>query len=58
MVGLIILGILIGLIVLILLIPVGADLGYEDGRLHLSAKVMGLQLQLFPKPPPDPNRGT
>ena len=56
MVGLIILGILIGLIVLILLIPVGADLGYEDGRLHLSAKVMGLQLQLFPKPPPDPNK--
>ena len=47
---------LIGLIVLILLIPVGADLGYEDGKLHVSAKVMGLLLQLYPKPPPDPNK--
>ena len=56
MVGLIILGVLVGLIVLILLIPVGADLGYEDGKLHVSAKVMGIQLQLFPKPPPDPNK--
>ncbi len=56
MVGLIILGILIGLIVLILLIPVGADLGYEDGKLHVSAKVMGILLQLYPKPPPDPNK--
>ena len=51
MVGLIILGVLIGLIVLILLIPVGADLGYEDGKLHVSAKVMGILLQLYPKPP-------
>ena len=56
MVGLIILGILIALIVLILLIPVGADLGYEDGKLHVSAKVMGILLQLYPKPPPDPNK--
>ena len=56
MVGLIILGVLIGLIVLILLIPVGADLGYEDGKLHVSAKVMGMLLQLYPKPPPDPNK--
>ena len=51
MIGLIILGVLIGLIVLILLIPVGADLGYEDGKLHVSAKVMGILLQLYPKPP-------
>ena len=56
MIGLIILGILVGLIVLILLTPVGADLGYEDGRLHVSLKIMGLLLQLFPKPPPDPNK--
>lgn len=56
MVGLIILGVLIGLIVLILLIPLGADLGYEDGKLHVSAKLMGIQMQLFPKPPPDPNK--
>ncbi len=51
MVGLIILGVLIGLIVLILMIPVGADLGYEDGKLHVSAKVMGMLLQLYPRPP-------
>ena len=56
MIGLIILGILVGLIVLILLIPIGADLGYEDGKLHVSAKVMGILLQLYPKPPPDPNK--
>ena len=56
MVGLIILGVLIGLIVLILLIPVGADLGYEDGKLHVSAKVMGVLLPLYPKPPADPNK--
>ena len=56
MVGLVILGVLVGLIVLILLIPVGADIGYENGELHVSAKVMGILLQLFPKPPADPNK--
>ena len=56
MVALIILGVLVGLIVLIMLIPVGADVGYENGELHVSAKVMGLLLQLYPKPPPDPNK--
>ncbi len=56
MVGLIILGVLIGLIVLILLIPVGVDFGYENGELHLAAKVMGVLLPIYPKPPPDPNK--
>lgn len=56
MVALIILGILVGIIVLILLIPVGVDAGYEQGQLQVSAKVMGILLQLYPKPPPDPNR--
>lgn len=56
MVALIILGILVGILVLILLIPVGVDAGYEQGQLHVSAKVMGILLQLYPKPPPDPNK--
>ena len=56
MVALIILGVLVGIIVLICLIPVGVDLGYEQEKLHVSAKVMGLLLQLYPKPPPDPNK--
>ncbi len=56
MVALIILGVLVGIIVLICLIPVGVDLGYEQEKLHVSAKVMGILLQLYPKPPPDPNK--
>ena len=38
MVALIILGVLLAIIVLILLIPVGVDLGYEEGKLHVSKK--------------------
>ena len=38
MVFLIILGVLIGIIALILLLPIGADIGYEQGTLHVSAK--------------------
>lgn len=56
MVALIILGVLVGIIVLILLIPVGVDAGWEQEQLHVSAKVMGILLQLYPKPPPDPNK--
>ncbi len=53
MVALIILGIIVAIIVLIMLVPVGADVGYENEQLHLSAKVCGMLLQLFPKPPRD-----
>ena len=56
MVVLIIIGVLAGLIALIMLIPVGVDAGYEEGRLHLSAKVMGMLLQLYPRKPPDPDK--
>ena len=49
MVGWIILGVIVGLIVLINLIPVGADIGYEDGMLHVSAKAAGVLVQLFPR---------
>lgn len=49
MVGWIILGVLVALIVGFCLIPVGFDAGFEHDALHVSAKVMGLQLQLFPR---------
>lgn len=49
MVALIILGILAAIIILILLLPIGADIGYENGLLHVSAKAGPLLLQLFPR---------
>ena len=49
MVGWIILGVFIALIVGLCLIPVGFDAGFEHDALHVSAKVMGMQLQLFPR---------
>ena len=52
----IILWLILGLIVLLLLTPVGADIGYEDGVIRVSAKVWGLKLQLIPKPPPGPEK--
>ena len=55
MVALIILGIIVGIIVLISLIPVGADVAYESGELAVSAKVMGVLIKVFPRPPKDPN---
>lgn len=53
MVGWIILGVFVLLIVVLMLIPVGADVGYEGGELHVSAKVDGVSLQLIPKKPVD-----
>lgn len=50
MVGWIILGVLVALIVGLCLIPVGFDAGFEHDALHVSAKAMGIQLQLFPRP--------
>ena len=47
--ALIIIGIIALIIFLIMMIPVGADIGYADGQLSLSAKVMGIFLQLLPK---------
>ena len=49
MVGWMILGVIVLLIVLILLIPVGADFGYEQGRLHASLKLGWIELRLFPR---------
>ena len=51
MVALIIIGIIAAIIAVIMLIPVGVDVGYENRQFHLSAKVNGFLLQLIPKPP-------
>lgn len=56
MAALIVIGIIIAVIALIMLIPIGADVGYEDGQLRLSAKLCGVLLQLFPKPPADESK--
>ncbi len=56
MVALIILGAIALVITLIMLVPVGADVGYESGELRLSAKVCGMLLQLLPKPPADESK--
>lgn len=52
MAGLIVLGVIVGIIALIMLIPVGADVGYENGELSVSAKVCGVMLKLLPKEEP------
>ena len=52
MAGWIILGVIVGIIVLIMLIPVGADLRYEDEVIRISLKAAGIRLQLLPRPKP------
>ncbi|MBO6014590.1 MAG: hypothetical protein J6P48_03890 [Oscillospiraceae bacterium] len=49
MVALKILAVIAIIIFLIMMIPIGADIGYEGGQLSLSAKVCGIFLQLLPK---------
>lgn len=56
MVWLIVLGVIIGIIALIMLIPVGADVGYENGELSVSAKVCGVMLKLLPRKPADESK--
>ena len=51
MVALIIIGVIVLIIALIMLIPVGADIAYENSELKISAKFCGVLLQLYPKPP-------
>lgn len=53
MLALVIIGVILLIITLIMLVPVGADIGYEGGELKVSAKVCGMLLQLVPKPPSD-----
>ena len=54
MVGWIILAVLVGLITLIMLIPIGADLRYEDEVIRVSAKAAGFKIQLIPKKKREP----
>ena len=54
MVGWIILAVLVGLITLIMLIPIGADLRYEDEVIRVSAKAAGIKIQLIPKKKREP----
>lgn len=56
MVWLIVLGIIVGIIVLIMLIPVGADVSYVEGQLSVSAKVCGVLIKLLPKKPADESK--
>lgn len=56
MVWLIVLGIIVGIIVLIMLIPVGADVSYVDKQLSVSAKVCGVLIKLLPKKPRDESK--
>ena len=56
MIALIIIGVIVAIIAAIMLIPVGADISYEDGQFALSAKVCGILLQLFPKVPADESK--
>ncbi len=53
MVGRIILGVIIGIIVLILVVPIGADINYEGGELRVSAKLWKFLIKIFPKEPSD-----
>ena len=56
MTALIVIGIIVLIIALIMLIPVGADIGYEDGVFSLSAKVLGILIKLFPKDESKPKK--
>ena len=49
MVGWTILAVIVGIVTLIMLIPVGADIRYEDGVVRVSAKAAWIKLQLIPK---------
>lgn len=49
MLALKIIGIILLVIFLFCMIPIGADIGYENNQLSLSAKICGLYLQLLPK---------
>lgn len=54
MAALIIIGVIALIIALIMLIPVGADVGYEGGELSVSAVACGMSvIKLFPKPEED-----
>lgn len=51
MTALIVIGVIVLLIAGVMLIPIGADAGYEGGELRVSAKACGILVQIFPKKP-------
>lgn len=54
MAALIIIGVIVLIIALIMLIPIGADVGYEGGVFSVSAVACGMPIiKLFPKPEED-----
>lgn len=57
MVALIIIGVIVLIIALIMLIPIGADVGYEGGVFSVSAVACGMPIiKLFPKPEEDASK--
>lgn len=54
MVGWIILAVIVLLITGIMLIPIGADIRYEEGVIRVSAKAAGIKLQLIPRSKKEP----
>lgn len=56
MIALIIIGVIVAIITLIMLVPIGADIAYENGQFSLSAKAAGLLIQILPKSPPDESK--
>ena len=51
MTALIIIGVILAIIVLIMLIPIGADIAFENSELRISGKLCGKLIQLYPEPP-------
>jgi len=49
-------GLVVLLIAFVLLVPIGADVGYVDKEFRLALRVDGFAFKLFPKKPPDPNK--
>ena len=51
-----ILGLIVLIIVLVLIVPIGADVSYIDGELRLAARANGFSFQLLPKKPGDEDK--
>lgn len=45
----ILLAVIVLLVTVIMLIPIGADMGYEDGKLHVAAKAAGKLIVIYPR---------
>ena len=56
MIALIILGILALIVIIICLVPVGADISFIDDKLKISLKIDGFLIRVFPKKKKEPNK--